>query len=143
MENLADYHAIIYNKVDVQTSKQVNNDTIHGKDGMLIIRDTVAIPAQEHRQVIVNVFLGEIVRKLLEIQYRLSNYQTVMIDTSVSILSQTEFLCKQRNAFLEFRNGFNRLVQVCIGHGVLWCRGLMTGLLRGLVSSCTFIRTKK
>jgi hypothetical protein len=88
-----------------------------------------------------------------------------MIDTSVSILSQTEFLCKQRtdakpraneltrfaevrrrktllNAFLEFRNGFNRLVQVCIGHGVLWCRGLMTGVLRGPVSSCTFIRTK-
>ncbi len=132
---------------------------------MLIIRDAVAIPAQEHRQVVVDICLCEIVRKLLEIQYRLSNFQTVMIDTSVSILSQTEFLCKQRtdakpraneltrfaevrrrktllNAFLEFRNGFNRLVQVCIGHGVLWCRGLMTGVLRGPVSSCTFIRTK-
>ena len=28
-----DYLAIIYNKVDVQTSKLVNNDTRHGENG--------------------------------------------------------------------------------------------------------------
>lgn len=93
---------------------------------------------------------SKFVRKLLEIQHCLSNFQAVIIDTTVSILSQTEFLRKKRtdakpsaiqarlvmaevrrrktelNAFLEFRNGFNRLVQVGIGHGVSWCRGLMT-----------------
>ena len=29
-----DYLAIIYNKVDVQTSKLVNNDTRHGENGI-------------------------------------------------------------------------------------------------------------
>ena len=53
----------------------------------------------------------------------------------VCILSQAEFLRKKRNAFLEFRNGFNRLVQVCVGHGVSWCRGLMTGRLKEPVIS--------
>ena len=32
-ENLTDHLAIKYNKVDVQTSKLVNNDIRHGKDG--------------------------------------------------------------------------------------------------------------
>jgi hypothetical protein len=39
---------------------------------MLIIRDAVAIPAQEHRQVVVDICLGKFVRKLLEIQHSLS-----------------------------------------------------------------------
>lgn len=33
MGELTDYLAIIYNKVDVQTSKLVNNDTRHGENG--------------------------------------------------------------------------------------------------------------
>ena len=33
------------------------------------------------------------------------------------------------NAFLKFGNSFNRLVQVCIGHGVLWCRGRLRAQL--------------
>ena len=33
MGELTDYLAIIYNKVDVQASKLVNNDTRHGENG--------------------------------------------------------------------------------------------------------------
>ena len=33
MGELTGYLAIIYNKVDVQTSKLVNNDTRHGENG--------------------------------------------------------------------------------------------------------------
>ena len=33
LENLTDYLAIIYDKVDVQCSKLVNNDTRHGENG--------------------------------------------------------------------------------------------------------------
>ena len=79
---------------------------------MLIIRDTIAIPAQEHRQVVIDICLCEIVRKFLEIQYRLSNFQTVMIDTSVSILSQTEFLCKKRTDAKPRANELTRFAEV-------------------------------
>ena len=47
--------------------------------------------------------------------------------SSSRILCQAEFLRKQRNTLPVFGYSSNRLVQVCIGHGVLWCRGLMTG----------------
>ena len=38
MGELTDYLAIIYNKVDVQTSKLVNNDTRHGENGANVTR---------------------------------------------------------------------------------------------------------
>ena len=61
----------------------------------------------------------------------------------VSILSQAEFLSKQRYTVSEFGNNLNRLVQVCIGHGVLWCRGIMMEGLRVSPSSpCTFRKTE-
>lgn len=102
-------------------------------------RQAVAIPVQEHSQVVIDICLGKFVGKLSQIQYRLRNLQTIGVDSTVSVLSQTEFLCKQRtdakpsaiqarlvmaevrrrktelNAFLKFGNSFNRLVQVCIG----------------------------
>jgi len=85
---------------------------------MLEIRNAVAVPAQEHRQVIVDVVLGEVVRKLLEVQHCLRDLQAIIINATVGILSQTELLCKERYAFPEFGNCFYRLVQVSIGHGV-------------------------
>lgn len=97
---------------------------------MLKMRDTVGIPVQEHCQVVVDVFLGEFVRKLLEIQCRLRNLQAVIVDRTVRVLSQAEFLSKQRYTVSEFGNNLNRLVQVIFGHSELWCRGLMTGGLR-------------
>ena len=97
---------------------------------MFEMRNTVAIPVQEHRQIAVNVSLGEIVRQFVEIQYRLRDFQSVVIDRTIRVLCKAEFLCKQRNTLPEFGYSSNRLVQVCIGHGVLWCRGLMTGVLR-------------
>ena len=97
---------------------------------MFEMRNTVAIPVQEHRQIAVNVCLGEIVRQFVEIQYRLRDFQSVVIDRTIRILCQAEFLSKKRNTLPEFGYSSNRLVQVCIGHGVLWCRGLMTGVLR-------------
>ena len=93
-------------------------------------RQAVAIPVQEHSQVVIDICLGKFVGKLSQI---------LGVDSTVSVLSQTEFLCKQRtdakpsaiqarlvmaevrrrktelNAFLKFGNSFNRLVQVCIG----------------------------
>jgi len=56
--------------------------------------------------------------------------QAVVVDTAVGILGQTKFFSEKRYAFLKFGNSFNRPVQSVVGHGVLWCRGLMTGLLR-------------
>jgi hypothetical protein len=51
-------------------------------------------------------------------------------------------LGKERNSVSEFWYGLNSLVQVGIGHGLLWCRGLMTGLLRGPSSPCTYNKTQ-
>ena len=59
-------------------------------------RQAVAIPVQEHSQVVIDICLGKFVGKLSQIQYRLRNLQTIGVDSTVSVLSQTEFLCKQR-----------------------------------------------
>ena len=81
---------------------------------MFEIRNTVTIPAQEHRQVSVNVILSKIIRQFLEIQYRLRNLQAIVADSTVRILSKTEFLCEERNAIFKFRYGLNGLVQVVL-----------------------------
>ena len=47
---------------------------------------------------------------------------------------QTHLLSKKRNAVPEF-DEVSRLVQCCIGHGNLWWRGLMTGVVRNVPSS--------
>ena len=123
---------------------------------MLEMRKTVAITVHEHRQIVLDVCLCEVVRELVKIQHSLSNLQSVVIDSTIRVLSPAGFLCKKRtdtksraiqtrlvmaevpgrktklNAFLKFRNSFNRLFQVCIGHGVLCCKGLMMEGLRGL-----------
>ena len=113
---------------------------LQSKHGMLEMRDCVTVPVQEHRQIVINICLRKVVGKLPEIQYGLSNLQTVVVDTAVGILSQTKFFCKQRYTVPEFGNSFNRLVQGVIGHGVLWCRGIMAGFVQGVPSSpCTFI----
>ena len=55
-----------------------------------------------------------------------------------------QFFGEQRYAFPEFWNSFNRLVQGIVGHGVLWCRGLMTEGLRDLRHlPAPLIRTEK
>ena len=122
---------------------------LQSKHGMFEMRNTVAIPVQEHSQIVIDIRLGEIVRELLKVQYRLRDLQTIVIDTTVGILSQTQLFCKKRtdakpsviqtclvmaekrrrktrlNAFLKLGNSFNRLGQDIVGHGVLWCRGNM------------------
>ena len=111
--------------------------------GMLEKGNTVTVPVQKHRQVIFDVFLGEIVRQLVEIQHSLRNLQSVVIDSTIRVLSQAEFLCEKGNTIPKFRYGLNGLVQVCIGHGVLWCRGIMMEGLRVSPSSpCTFRKTE-
>ena len=96
---------------------------------MLKMRDTVGIPVQEHCQVVVDVFLGEFVRKLLEIQCRLRNLQAVIVDRTVRVLSQAEFLCEKRNAIAVSWYGLNRLVQMSFVHDSFVVQGLLTGLL--------------
>ena len=119
---------------------------------MFEIGNTVAIPVQEHRQVALNICLREIVRELVKIQYGLGNLQAVVIDSTIRVLSQAEFLCKKRtdakpraiqtrlvmaevprrktklNSFFEFRNGLNGLVQISFVH-IFWCRVLMSGFV--------------
>ena len=101
---------------------------LQSKHGMLEMRNSVTVPVQEHRQIVIDIYLCKVIRKFLKIQYGLGYLQTVVVDTAVGILGQTKFFGKQRYAFLKFGNSFNRPVQGVVGHGVLWCRGLMTGL---------------
>ena len=63
---------------------------------MLKERQTVAIPVQEHSQIVIDICLCKIVRELLKIQYRLRNLQTIGVDSTISVLSQPEFLCEKR-----------------------------------------------
>jgi len=110
---------------------------------MLKERQAVAIPVQEHGQIVIDICLCKIVRELLKIQYRLRNLQAIGVDSTVRVLRETQLFSKQRNAFLKFGNSFNRLVQVCIGHGVLWCRGIMTEGSDIPSSPCTFNKNGK
>ena len=86
---------------------------------MLEIRRAVPVPLQQHRQIVIDILLSEFVRQFLQIQYRLGDFKAVRVDGTVRILSQAEFLSKQRYAFPESGNSFNRLVQDVFGHGVL------------------------
>lgn len=124
------HKGIIYlsTKNSISQTVTVNHQGAKAENVILIMRDAVAIPA-EHRQVVVDICLGKFVRKLLEILYRLRNLKAIRVDSTVRVLSQAEFLCKKRKAVPEFRHNLNRLVQVCIGHGVSWRRGQMTGWL--------------
>ncbi len=61
---------------------------------MFKMRDCVAVPVQEHRQIVIDICLCEIVRKLLKIQNSLGDLQAVVVDTAVGILSQTKFFGK-------------------------------------------------
>ena len=65
-----------------------------------------------------------------EKQHCLSNFQAIVINTVVCILCDAQFFSKQFDTFPKIGNGFYSLVQCCIGHGYLWWRGLMTGVLR-------------
>ena len=98
--------------------------------GVLEEGQAATVFVQECRQIVVDVRLGELLWQLIEKQHCLSNFQAIVIDTAVCILCQTQLLSKKRNAVPEFGYSRDRLVQCCIGHGYLWWRGLMTGVLR-------------
>ena len=126
---------------------------------MLEKGNTVAIPVQKHSQIVIDVCLCKIVRKFLEIQYRLRNLQTVVVDTAVGILGQTKFLCEKRtdakpsaiqtclemaevrrrktklNAIAVSWYGLNRLVQMSFVH--VRSAGLLAEGLRDLRHLCT------
>ena len=116
---------------------------LQSENGMFKERQTVAIPVQKHSQIVIDVCLCKIVRKFLEIQYRLRNLQAIRVDSTVRVQSQVEFLCEKRtdakpsaiqaclvmaevrrrktklDAFLKIGKSFNRPVQGVVGHGVL------------------------
>jgi hypothetical protein len=81
---------------------------------MLKERQAVAIPVQKHGQIVIDIWLCEIVRKLLEIQYRLRNLKAVRVNSTVRVLSQAEFLCEKGNTISQFRYGLNGLVQISV-----------------------------
>ena len=90
---------------------------------MLEERHAISVSVQKSRKIPVNIFLGKVIRKFAKIQDRLRDLQAIGVDSTVRVLSQAEFLCEKGNTIPKFRYGLNGLVQVCIGHGVLWCRG--------------------
>jgi len=122
-------------------------------------RQTVAIPVQEHRQIVIDICLCKVIRKFLKIQYGLGYLQTVVVDTAVGILGQAEFLCEKRNdakpsaiqtclVMAEVRRrktklnaiavswyGLNRLVQMSFVH--VRSAGLLAEGLRDLRHLCT------
>ena len=102
---------------------------LHSEYGMLKERQAVAIPVQEHGQIVINICLCKIVRELLKIQCRLRNLQAVGVDRTVRILCQAEFLSKKRNAIAVSWYGLNRLVQMSFVHDSFVVQGLLTGLL--------------
>jgi hypothetical protein len=81
---------------------------------MLKERQAVAIPVQKHGQIVIDIRLREIFRKLLEIQYRLRNLKAVRVNSTVRVLSQAEFLCEKGNTIPQFRYGLNGLVQISV-----------------------------
>ena len=120
---------------------------------MLKERQAVAIPVQEHSQIVIDICLCEIVRKFLKIRDCLSNLQTIGVDRTVRVLGQAEFLSKKRTdakpsairarlGMAEVRRrkteliaiavswyGLNRLVQMSFVHDSFVVQGLLTGLL--------------
>ena len=58
---------------------------------MLEMRNSVTVPVQEHRQIVIDICLCKVIRKFLKIQYGLGYLQTVVVDTAVGILGQTKF----------------------------------------------------
>ena len=67
---------------------------LQSENRMLKERQAVAIPVQQHSQIVFDICLCEFVRKLSQIQYRLRNLQATGVDRVVRILSQAEFLWK-------------------------------------------------
>ena len=61
-----------------------------------VLSYNIPVPVQKHSQVFIDISLRKIVRKFLKIQYRLRNLQAIGVDSTVRVLSQTEFLCKKR-----------------------------------------------
>ena len=102
---------------------------LQSEHSVLEERDAATVLGKECGQVVVDVCLGELLRQLIEKQHCLSNLQAIIINTAVCILCQTQFFSEKRNAVPEFGYSRDRLVQCCIGHIILWWRGLMTGLL--------------
>ena len=108
---------------------------LQSEHGMFQERQTVAIPVQKHSQIVIDICLCKIVRKLLKIQYRLRNLQAIGVDSTVRVLSQAEFLSKKRNAIAVSWYGLNRLVQMSFVH--VRSAGLLAEGLRDLRHLCT------
>ena len=114
---------------------------LQSKHGMFKERQAVAIPVQEHSQIVIDICLSKVIRKLLEIQYRLRNLQAIGVDRTVRILSQAEFFSEKRNAIAVSWYGFDRLVQNIFVH--VRSAGVTDGFVGSCPSSpCTFKNEK-
>ena len=72
--------------------------------------DAVLFLIQQRGEISLNVILGEIVRQFLEVQCRLRNLELVVIDTVLSILSDTQFFIETRNAVFKCKPPIQRKV---------------------------------
>ena len=68
---------------------------------MLEKEQAATVFVQECRQIVVDVRLCELLRQLFEDRHCLSNFQSIVTDTAVCILCQTQLLSKKRNAVPE------------------------------------------
>ena len=82
---------------------------LQSKHGMLEMRNSVTVPVQKHRQIVIDICLCKVVRKFSQIQYRLRDLQAIGVNRTVRILSQAEFLCKKRT------DAKPSAIQTCLG----------------------------
>ena len=71
----------------------------------------------QRREVSFDVILSKIVRQFLDVNHSLRNLELVVIDTMLSILSDTQLFIEARNAVFKFRHNRVCLVYECLRHG--------------------------
>ena len=67
---------------------------------------------------IFDVILCKVVRQFLDVNHSLRNLELVVIDTMLSILSDTQLFIEARNAVFKFRHNRVCLVYECLGNRV-------------------------
>ena len=90
---------------------------LQSKYGVFKIGDAVSLLIQQGREISLNVILCEIIGQLLKMKSRLRNLELVVIDTLLSILSDTQLFVKDRDAVFKFRHNRACLVYESIRHG--------------------------
>ena len=90
---------------------------LQSKHSVLKEGDTVPLLIHQRGEVSFDVILSKIVRQFLDVNHSLRNLELVVIDTMLSILSDTQLFIEARNAVFKFRHNRVCLVYECLRHG--------------------------